>query len=108
MAVDTRETAAPDLRSELSPGLDLSWLDLEENWGTRAQPGKKGMTLDAIATGRYGEIPETSRNYTLRLRGTRPRPGSLRVVPYASADRADVWSDNAMMLYEEALQRQWS
>ncbi|MHB8576367.1 MAG: ferritin-like domain-containing protein [Dehalococcoidia bacterium] len=108
MAIDVREVADAESRPELSPGLDLSWLNLEENWGTRAQPGKKGMTLEAIATGPYGKIPDSSRNDMLRLRGTRPRAGALRVMPYTSPNRADVWADNAMMLYEEAVQRQWS
>src|SRR2546428_10020829 len=101
MAVDTREIATPSTQAEQGRGLDLSWLDLDDNWGTRAQPTKKGMTLESIATGAYGQVPDDSRNYTLRMRGTQPRPGALRVLPYTSATRADVWADNAMMLYEE-------
>jgi hypothetical protein len=104
----TTERPASDLRPELTPGLDLSWLNEHEGWNTRAQPGRKGLTLEALNTGAYGEIPETSRNYSLRLRGTRPRAGSLRVVPYASPEQADIWADNVLMLYEEAVQRQWA
>jgi len=108
MTIETRDQSAMELRPALNPGLDLSWLDGGDGWGTRAEPGRKGLTLEGIAIGRYGDIPETSRNYTLRLRGTRQRAGAQRVTPYTSPDRADVWADNAMMLYEEAVQRQWS
>jgi hypothetical protein len=106
MATDVSERI--EAPGDLTPGLDLSWLNLDDGWGTRAEPGRKGLTLEAINTGRYGEIPGDSRNYNLRLRGTHPRSGALRVTPYNSPTRADVWSDNAAMLYEEALQRQWS
>ena len=37
-----------------NPGLDLSWLNLDE-WGARAEPGKRGLTLDDLIT--YGDAP---------------------------------------------------
>ena len=44
---------------------------------------------------------------TFRLRGAAKRDGVPRLSSYAGT-KADVWSDNATMLYEEAVQRQWS
>jgi hypothetical protein len=107
MAIEFERTAK-EPRPELAPGLDLSWLDRDDDWGYRAEPGRKGLTLEAISAGRPGQVPESSRNHTLRLRGTHPRTGALRVVPYTSPSQADVWADNSLMLYEEAVQRQWS
>jgi len=108
MAIEVERPVGEQQR-DLSPGLDLAWLNLPDGeWGVRAEPGRKGLTLDAIAAGRAGVVPEASRNYSMRLRGVREGKGTLRVSPYTSPSQSDVWSDNAMMLYEEAVQRQWS
>ena len=40
-----------------TPDLDLTWLDAPTEWGIRARPGKRGLTLDEISTGTYGAIP---------------------------------------------------
>jgi len=93
-------TAAPDT------GLDLSWLDLYDS-PTSATPGKKGLTLKDINLAGYADTARAGGDMTYRLRGHTPRPGAQRFgTNYQS--KADVWSDNCMMLYEEAVQRQWS
>jgi len=107
MAIDV-ERSASDTRPALTPGLDLSWLNQDEEWGVRAEPGRKGLTLDALMLGRAGAIPPTSHNTSMRLRGVRQRIGTQRVAPYTSPSQSDVWADNSLMLYEEAVQRQWS
>jgi hypothetical protein len=96
------------LREEtpLPPDLDLSWLDSPADWGIRAKPGKRGLTLDEINETPYGEVPEGSGDQTMRPRGATARVG----VPHLgyTLRRNDVWSKNATLLYEEAVQRQWS
>lgn len=89
--------------------LDLGWLDLGEGhpWGMRARPGKRGLTLDEIEIGPAGVVPEHSDNRALRVRGSAPRPDAPRV-PGTYEGKADVYSENARLLYEEAVQRQWS
>jgi hypothetical protein len=104
MAIDTRkvlhtETPAP-------PNLDLSWLEHEADWGIRAKPGKRGLTLDEINVGRYGRISETPHDMTMRPRGAEARTAVPRVGYVLTKN--DVWSQNATLLYEEAVQRQWS
>jgi hypothetical protein len=95
-------TAAPIT----DPGLDLSWLDLYDE-PTSAKPGKKGMTLREINLGRYADTQRNGGDMTYRMRGVEPRPGAQRFgTNYQS--KADVWADNCMMLYEEAVQRQWA
>lgn len=102
--------ALEKLRAEMEvPKLDLSWLNLGEegHWGIRAKPGKRGLTLDEIEIGPYGDVPEHTENRTLRPRGAFPRPEAPRM-PATYPNRSDVYSENARLLYEEAVQRQWS
>jgi hypothetical protein len=87
-------------------GLDLSWLNLYDD-AASAVPGKKGLTLKEINLGRYADAARGGGDMTYRLRGAVARPGAQRFGPnYMS--KSDVWSENCIMLYEEATQRQWS
>lgn len=88
--------------------LDLSWLEsaITER-GIRATPGRKGLTLDEINTGSYGEVPDLTDNRTYRMRGAARNPASPK---YANlwAEKGSSWSAAAALLYEEAIARQWS
>jgi hypothetical protein len=90
-----------------APNLDLSWMNPGTEWGVRAQPGRRGLTVDDINIGSYGEPPDDSVTWTPRPRGAASREGTPRV-NYYIRNKADTWSQNASMLYEEAVQRQWS
>jgi hypothetical protein len=90
-----------------TPGLDLSWLDLDESWGSRALPSKKGLTLEDLTALSTGQIPPHAGAPTMTMRGAHadvraPRHGRQY------RDKSDVWSEAAMLLYEEGMQRQWS
>ena len=102
---DTLQTLKADT-AEPAP-VDLSWLDLDQTWGMTAKPGKRGLTLDEVNIGPYGPPEGDEKEMTFRLRGAAKRDGVPRLSSYAGT-KADVWSDNATMLYEEAVQRQWS
>ena len=69
---------SPELLKELrteGEDLDLSWLEAPAaERGLRIAPGKRGLTLEEIATGTYGDIPATSRNQSGRMRGAAPAP----------------------------------
>jgi hypothetical protein len=75
-------------------------------WGVRARPGKKGLTVSAINVGTYGEIPDRWPYQTEMPRGAHPVPG-VPAMGYTIFDKAGLWSDNAADLYEEAIQRRW-
>ncbi len=89
------------------PSVDLSWLNLDTEWGIRAKPGKRGLTLDEVNIGSYGAVPRESGSQTARPRGAAARDGVPRT-GYYIRDAGSVWSQNATLLYEEAVQRQWS
>ena len=45
--------------SPASPtGLDLSWLNIDEEWGAHATPGRKGLTLEDLNVLSYGNVPQ--------------------------------------------------
>lgn len=90
--------------------LDLSWMKQRGEWGMEACPSKpkRGLTMDDIAVGSYGDAPEFSKNRTGRARGAASRSNAFRVGSYGVNTKTDIWLANAAGLYEEALQRQWS
>ena len=88
--------------------LDLAWFDQRGEWGNQVIPGRRGLTLEDIQVGDYGKVPDQSDNMTGRPRGAVPRPDAFRVGSYIVRTKSDIWLANAAMLYEEALQRQWS
>src|SRR5262245_47839126 len=59
--------------------LDTSWMQKMGEWGTRAEPGKRGLTLAELQVGSYGEVPEITRNMTGRPRGAGERRAAYRV-----------------------------
>jgi hypothetical protein len=90
------------------PPVDLSWLDLGQTWGMTAKPGKRGLTLDEVNLGPYGPPGNDDPvDATYHARGAAKRAGVPRSGYYVDR-KANVWSDNATLLYEEAVQRQWS
>jgi hypothetical protein len=107
MAVDqdTMQTLRQDYAA---PPVDLSWLDLKQTWGMQAKPGKRGLTLDEVNVGPYGPpANDDPVDPTYHLRGAAKRDGVPRTGYYVDR-KPNVWSDNATLLYEEAVQRQWS
>jgi len=87
---------------------DLGWLrDTHSEWGVSAVPSKTGLTLRDIFIGSYGEVPETAPLRTMAPRGSDIEAG-VPDIGYTVNDRAEVWSDNVLDLYEEAVSRQWS
>ncbi|HXF50094.1 MAG TPA: hypothetical protein VNM43_00220 [Dehalococcoidia bacterium] len=102
MAQGPRAQAA----SGQTPQLDLSWMKVPTEWGTRAKPTKKGLTVSAINVGIYGEVPDHWPYQTEMPRGAVPIPG-VESMGYTIYDKHEVWADNAADLYEEAIQRRW-
>ena len=85
----------------------LAWMNDTLQWGVRAQPGKRGLTMRDLNLGIYGEVPESSSDMSRRPRGAFPISGIPRTDLYALSARVDLWADNAVDLYEEAIQRRW-
>jgi hypothetical protein len=87
---------------------DLGWLrDVRSEWGVRAKPSRVGLTLSDIAIGSYGEVPDVAPRRTMAPRGS-DIDADVPDMGYTINSKAEVWSDNVMSLYEEAVSRQWS
>jgi len=89
-----------------APQLDLAWMRVPTEWGTRAKPTKSGLTIDAINVGKYGDVPDTWEYQTEMPRGAVPILG-VEGMGYSVYEKQELWADNAGALYEEAIQRRW-
>jgi hypothetical protein len=107
MAVDTKTMEMLQTEPDISEGLDLSWMETTGERGMHAKPGRRGLTLEEINKGSYGVAPQNAEDLTMAQRGSARASGVPRI-GYHIRKKSDIWSDNAAMLYEEAVQRQWS
>ena len=92
--------------NEPSPQPPLDWMDKTLQWGVRVKPGKKGLTVNSINVGIYGEVPEYWEEQTRMPRGAYPE-GGVPPIGYSLRYKYEMWADNAADLYEEAVQRRW-
>ena len=104
---DTEESSVEASGLAASRGAPFAWMKDSLDWGHRVEPGKHGMTMRAINVGSYADVPEFSTDMSRRPRGASPVPGVPRTDFYALSSKVDIWSDNAVDLYEEAIQRRW-
>jgi len=106
MTPEQAEEFLPQEGGKLEFKLDMGWTKGTSEWGIRAKPTKKGLTLSAINIGTYGDIPDVWDNQTEMPRGASPIPG-VQSMGYSVHAKADLWADSAPDLYEEAIQRRW-
>lgn len=97
---DEQPQAAPP-----RPQPKLDWMEDCHEWGIKAEVGPHGLTMRAINTGIYGEIPDVWNEMTRMPRGAYPVEGVPRIDLYALNAKVELWADNAADLYEEAVQR---
>ncbi|PZC49517.1 MAG: hypothetical protein DK306_000533 [Chloroflexi bacterium] len=90
-----------------APPLDLSWLNLDDHYDVHAEVSRRGLTLDSLNEAAFPPDATEAGNHTMRIRGAAPREGAPRY-GYSYIGKADSWSEAVPMLYEEAVQRQWS
>lgn len=77
-------------------------------WGIKARPSKRGMTLFDLMDA--GDTPPPELGYDMmHVRGAGMDP-RMKLMPssYSANKKYQVWSENVLALYEEAISRQWS
>ena len=97
----------PDDQPTPVPTPSFEWMNADVE-RVRAVPGEKGMTLEAINIGRYGVIPDYWPYVDDTPRGASPGGPVTFASSYSINDKADVWSENAAALYEQAIQERWT
>lgn len=100
--------AEPETETVQAPSERFPWMKDTRQWGVRAPLTPHGLTIESIATGVYGEIPDESREMTRMPRGSFATPGIPRLDNYSVNRKDELWSENAATLYEEAIQRRWN
>lgn len=101
----TDRTAPSDAAAPPLPSFD--WMQQCFAWGTRARPGKEGLTIGRLNVGFYAEVPDRWDEPTRMPRGAVPVPGVPAIGGYSHRTKAELWADNAADLYEEAISRRW-
>ncbi|MEE9284313.1 MAG: ferritin-like domain-containing protein [Dehalococcoidia bacterium] len=77
-------------------------------WGIKAEPGQRGLTLLDLM--RAGDEPPPEEGFDtgqVRGAGMDAEMGLMRI-QYPANKRYQVWSDNVLALFEEGVSRQWS
>ena len=105
---EAEQDAPPEEETVQSPAERFPWMKDTRQWGVRAPLTERGLTIESILVGVYGEIPDESREMTRMPRGSFATPGMPRLDNYSVNRKDELWSDNAATLYEEAIQRRWN
>ena len=75
--------------------------------GVRAVPGEDGLRMRDINIGSYGIVPDKWELQNDAPRGT-VSTGQIIPAAYSIFDKAEVWSENAVDLYEDAIKGRWA
>lgn len=94
--------------SPMGAPLDWAWLrGAKSEWGVHPKPSPRGLTMLDIAVGTYGEVPDSPVHRSMAPRGADVDPDTVDM-GYILNKKSDVWAENTLELYEEAVARQWS
>jgi hypothetical protein len=100
-----------DRLSEMVRGnFDLGWMTANpDGWGHVVTPGPAGLGLRDVEIGHYGQVPEYGSSHgSMAPRGSFVPKNTPSLSMYDLNAKAEVWSDNAALLYDEAVTRQWN
>ena len=90
----------------------LEWLtDKRPEWGIKAErrDARRGLTLMDINNAYAGEALDVAPGRSMAARGATLDPDAVYPdMGYVLNAKYQVWADNVVPLYEEAVQRQWS
>lgn len=87
---------------------DFWWMRVPTEWGIRARASdpSMGLTIGDLNVGTYGDVPDVWTNRSEIARGSFPSK-IVEDMGYTIFDKAIVWSDNCVALYEIAIRDRW-
>lgn len=88
---------------------DFAWMNVPTEWGIRARPSDPtmGLTIKDLMIGTYGDVPDIWTNRSEIARGSHPAP-IVEDMGYTIFDKATVWADCVVPLYEVAIRDRWA
>lgn len=91
------------------PPLDMSWAKVPTQRGVRPTIGPEGLTLGAVDTESYGDVPDHWSYENDAPRGSFVPPDLVGLpASYSIYDKVEVWADNCAELYEDAIRNRWA
>lgn len=87
---------------------DFSWMHVPTEWGIRARASDPamGLTIGDLNVGTYGDIPDVWHDRSEIARGSFPAPMN-EDMGYTIFEKAIVWADCCVPLYEVAIRDRW-
>jgi hypothetical protein len=87
---------------------DFWWMKVPTEWGIRARASDPamGLAIEDLNVGTYGDIPDVWYNRSEIARGSYPA-SMVEDMGYTIFDKATIWADNCVPLYEEAIRDRW-
>jgi hypothetical protein len=108
----TGEVARAFLESEEGEAFykpSFAWMDVPTEWGVRARPAdpELGLTIGDLNVGIYGDIPDVWPIRSEIARGSFPAV-ALQDMGYTIFEKAPIWADCVVPLYEIAIRDRWA
>ncbi|GBD22665.1 hypothetical protein HRbin29_00304 [bacterium HR29] len=88
---------------------DFWWMRVPTEWGIRVRPKDPamGLQLSDLMVGTYGDVPDVWTNRSEIARGSWPNP-VVEDMGYTIFEKAIVWADCVVPLYEIAIRDRWA
>ncbi len=85
-----------------------AWMDVPTEWGIRARPAdpEMGLTIGDLNVGTYGDVPDVWNIRSEIARGSYPA-AILEDMGYTIFEKAPIWADCVVPLYEVAIRDRW-
>lgn len=90
------------------PVRDYPWMRVPTQRNMKPQIGPRGLRIKDIDQGSYAYVPDHWPYKNDLPRGAFPGPHAGLEASYSLYDKADVWSENAADLYEDAIRDRWA
>lgn len=104
---ETSEMEQPQQQPPRPPA-DFPWMRVPTERGMRPQIGPEGLRLELVDVGSYGDVPDVWPYRNDMPRGAHPLPEPGMAASYSIFDKAEVWSENVRVLYEDAIRDRWA
>ncbi|MHB8574224.1 MAG: hypothetical protein ACYDCQ_02735 [Dehalococcoidia bacterium] len=90
------------------PARDFPWMRVPTQRGLKPKIGPRGLRISDIDQGAYGVVPDHWPYKNDHPRGAWPSGVVGLEASYSLYEKAEVWSENAADLYEDAIRDRWA